>query len=244
MAVAYDNDTQSLQLAATNTTTFAHVTSGADRAIVVYVALVASAQTVSTITYGGQSLGLIYAYDDTWLGGRIEAWGLANCPTGSNNVVVTLSANSAAWDVSAISFTGAHQTGGTTTFNGAQVNWNAESTALASVAITSATDAMVVSGTLSTQANGTAPSGGGTQRWLDNSGSTNTQGSTWPGAASVTVTENWDATRSVGYFKVLALNVSATAAGAPPALPGVGASSFAGLIAALERNRLIYPNVG
>jgi len=192
-SVAYDNDTQQLQIVTTNTTTFSHTTSGANRALVVYVILSGISQSVSTITYAGTSLALIGARDDSDTSGtRIEAWGLAAPASGANNVIVTLSASNAAWDVSAVSFTGAHQTGGSTTFNGFTGADADGVTASVSVNITTTSSDMVTDCSASNSNNGTTSSPG-TQIWQDNSGATNTQGQYYASTGtSETLTETWD----------------------------------------------------
>lgn len=210
MAVAYDTDTQALQNVSVSTVTFSHTVTGANPAIVVFVDLIGTAQTVSSVTYAGASLSSIGALDNNNVNPcRIEAWALANCASGANNVVVTLSANNSAWDASAISFTGAHQTQGSN-FTGFQsANLGSASTGTVTVT-TGATGDMVVDATVSTSNNGTTAGAGQTQQWRDNAGNTNTQGSTKAGGASVDMVENWDGT---GFTKSLvALNVVQVAA--------------------------------
>lgn len=209
MAVAYDLDTQALQNVNVSSVTFSHTTSGTNRALVVFVVLIGVAQTVSSITYALTNLTLIGVRQHSGgaTAGTIEAWGLANPATGANNVVVTLSANNSAWDASAISFTGAHQTTASA-FTGFQHAGNANATATVSATVTTGTTGdMVVDCTESQAGNGTTSGTGQTQRWQDNSGSTNTQGSTKAGAASVTMTENWVPNQDANVLNIAALNV-------------------------------------
>ena len=212
-ASAYDNDTQSLNLVATNTTTFSHTAAGSERAITVCVMLTGTTQTVSSITYGGTGLSSIGSGNFGAVG-RIEAWGLAASATGANNVVVTLSAANAAWDASAVSYTGANQSGGTSTFNGFQSAGNASgSDTSIAVTVTSTTNDLVSDCALSVNGNGTTSSPG-TQRWQDNSGLTNTQGQTAAGATTVTTTETYDSVAgTTNQYNLVGFNVVGSGAG-------------------------------
>lgn len=191
--VAFDARTTQLQLVAgTGTsTTFAHVVTGSGPGILVWVILTGTAQTVSSVTYGGQALSLIGSKNGTIATiCRLELWGLTACPTGSNNVVVTLSAANSAWDVISDSFTGVAAAGA---FDGFQSTENTTGTATLTVTVTTGdTGDMVADATASTADNGTTSGAGQTQRWQDNSGATNTQGSTKAGGASVAMSETWD----------------------------------------------------
>lgn len=214
MAVAYDNDTQALQNANVSSVTFSHTAAGSNRGILVYVCLQGTSQTVSSVTYAGASLSLIGAQNNSDTSGpnRLEVWGLAASATGANNVIVTLSANNTAWDASAISFTGAHQTQASN-FTGFQsaAQDNGISASISVTVTTGATNDLVCSGTCSTfGGDGAAPGSGQTQQWLDNSGATNTMGSTKAGGASVTMTENWgtnDAVATIAAVNIVQVSV-------------------------------------
>ena len=216
-AVAYDADTQALQNVSLSTKTFSHTTSGSNRALLVYVALAGTAQTVSTVTYGGTGLTSLGALNLTGTpSGRVELWGMVNPATGANNVVVTLSATNASWDISAISFTGAHQTFASC-FTGFQSGLNGATNAFVSLVVTTGqTGDLVSSGTVSTTGNGVAPTSPAVQQWLDNSGSSNTMGSTQAGAASVTLRENWDAFNATNTMGAVAINVAQVSGAAAP----------------------------
>jgi len=192
MAVAFDLATTSLNINAANKT-FSHTVTGANPAIVVFVVLSGQTTTVSTITYAAASLAQIGTDLDFGVAGsiaRLIVLGLANCATGANNVVVTLSASNAAWDTVAVSFNGVATSSAFSGFTSV-TTVGASAASLSRTVTTGATGDMVVDGTGST-ANNATTSTPGTQRWLDNSGATNTRGATTPGGASVTATENWD----------------------------------------------------
>lgn len=191
--VAFDARTTNLQNTSASSTTFSHTVTGSNPALVVFVALTGTAQTVSTITYNGVSMSLIGAISGVngTVKPRLEAWGLSGPATGANNVVVTLSAANASWDAIAVSFTG---TAAASTFDGLQTADHTGGLSSLSVTVTTGNaNSMIVDGTCSTADNGTTSGAGQTQRWQDNSGSSNTQGSTAVGGASITMTENWDA---------------------------------------------------
>jgi hypothetical protein len=190
--VAFDARTTNLQNASSSTTTFSHTVTGSNPALVVFVALTGTAQTVSSITYNGVSLTSIGTVNDT-LGAtkpRLEAWGLSGPATGAHNVVVTLSAANSGWDAIAVSFTG---TAGSGTFDGFQSAIQSGAGTSVTVTVTTGdTGDMVVDCTASCADNGTTSGSGQTQRWQDNSGTSNTQGSTKAGGASVAMSESWD----------------------------------------------------
>lgn len=190
--VAFDARTTNLQNTTSSSTTFSHTVTGSSPALVVFVVLTGTAQTVSGVTYNGVAMSSLGSKNST-LGNptqcRVEAWGLAAPATGAHNVAVTLSAANSSWDVIANSFTGTAAAG---TFDGFQ---SAEGSSASSVSVTVTTGDtgdMVVDCSGSTADNGTTSGAGQTQRWQDNSGSSNTQGGTKAGGASVTMTENWD----------------------------------------------------
>jgi len=204
-AVAFDAVTTALNTNASSKTQ-AHTVTGSNPAIVVFIVLSGQTVTVSSVTYAGAGLTQIGTTLDFGIGGsiaRLVAYGLENCATGANNVVVTLSGTNPSFDTAIISFTGVQTT---SAFDGFQstTTIGASANNLSRTVTTGATDDMVVDATGSTSANGTTSSPG-TQRWLDNSGGTNTRGATTAGGASVTVTENWDA--SSQNFGLVAFNI-------------------------------------
>lgn len=206
MAVAYDNDTQSLNLVSVNTTTFAHTCSGSDRALTVDVVMNGTGYTVASITYAGVNLAQVGSISST--GGLVvmERWGLHAPATGSNDVIVTLSGNSLAWDASAMSYTGANQTGGASTFNGFQSQNSDGASTNVSVTVTSAANDLVSVGTGSISEDHTATNG--TLRWEDNTGAANTAGATQAGAGSVVCTETWSGVGTAGAHVVVGCNIA------------------------------------
>ena len=98
--------------------TFAHTVSGANRLLIVGVTIRTDVgQTVTSITYSGAALTFVRA--DTFAGSvRSELWYRIAPATGSNNVVVTLSASAKA-ATGAISLTGVDQTAPLDAQNGA-----------------------------------------------------------------------------------------------------------------------------
>ena len=211
MAVAYDNDTQALNNTNVSSVTYSHTTAGSNRALAVFVALHGTGQTVSSITYAGTALTVIGTITGA-TNQRLEAWGLAAAATGANNVVVTLSASNDGWDASAISFTGANQTFGTC-FTGVQSANNGTGTSITNTVTTGQTNDVVVSGTCSSSGDGTAPGSGQTQQWLDNSGASNTMGSTKAGAASVAMVENWINSPGTDGCSAIAVNIAQVSGG-------------------------------
>lgn len=67
-----------------------HVCTGHDRYLVVGVAMLSLAQTVSSITYGDAALTLLGSRNSVTGACRVELWGLLAPPQGSNTITVTL----------------------------------------------------------------------------------------------------------------------------------------------------------
>jgi hypothetical protein len=201
-AVAWNATTSALQNVGTNTVTFSHTVAGGTPAIVVYVPMLGTAQTVSSITYAGQSLALGCAQNITGTTGRVEAWRLLAPPAGTANVVVTLSGVNAAWDAVATSVSGAESFGACFEADGGATN------VMSQTVTAGASGDLVIHGSISTADNIATVTA--TSRWSDNNGSTNTQGGTTSGGASVQVTHTWD--NSSAGKGLIAFNISA----APP----------------------------
>lgn len=105
MAIAYDAVT-TVQTSATSSLTFSHTCSGTDR--ILFVATCANTGSTTTgVTYGGVSMTQVGSVTD--IGPTEYLWYLVNPASGANNVVVTNSGSVTTG--SAISFTGASQTG-------------------------------------------------------------------------------------------------------------------------------------
>ena len=144
--------------------TFAHTTSGANRLLVVGVAIRTDAgQTVTSITYSGVALTFVRA--DTFAASvRSELWYRIAPATGSNSVVVTLSASAKA-AVGAISLTGVTQTAPVEAQNGAT-----GTSATPTETVTTVTDGAWVIDALAFRSTGAGtptgnPGAGQTQRW-------------------------------------------------------------------------------
>ncbi len=170
--------------------TWSHTCSGTQRLLVVGVS---SRDPVSSVTYNGQGLTLLRR--DTNGGWAItELWYLVAPPTGTHNVVVTMSAGEDTV-CGAISFTGAS----TATPFGTATGATGRSTT-ASVAVNSAAGEIVVDTICFRGADGNPTVGAGqTQRWQAQSGPNNfgdVEGgaSTEAGAASVTMSWNFAVT--------------------------------------------------
>jgi hypothetical protein len=179
--------------------TWSHtVGTGGNRILIVGVSIRnSSSQTVSGVTYAGAPLTNIGVRDNGTVV-RIEMWGLVNPPSGTANVVVTLSSAADAKTVcGATSWTGVHQTTPLGTFVSATGSTNAPT-----VNATSATTE-VVHDTVAAQGTVTATVGAGqTQRWnagtSGGSAASNVRGagSTEPGAATVTMSYSLSASAS------------------------------------------------
>src|SRR3989441_726250 len=143
--------------------TVAHTTSGANRLLLVGVTIRTDAgQTVSSITYAGAGLTFVRA-DTIAASVRSELWYRIAPATGSNNVVVTLSASAKA-AVGAISLTGVDQTAPVDAQNGAT-----GTSATPSVTVTTVTDGAWVVDALAFRSTGAGtptgnPGAGQTQR--------------------------------------------------------------------------------
>lgn len=105
MAIAYDASSKSS--ASATSVTFAHTCTGSDRLLMVNAYWAGSA-TVSSITYNGVAMTNVVSPLDTGGGERHGMFYLVAPATGANNVVLTLS-GSTDIEVSAVSYTGVHQ---------------------------------------------------------------------------------------------------------------------------------------
>jgi len=144
--------------------TFAHTASGGGRLLVVGVTIrTDAAQNVSSVTYAGSALTFVRA-DAVGGSVRAEVWYRVAPATGSNDVIVTLSASAKA-AAGAISFTGVDQTTPVDAQNGAT-----GTSVTPRVTVTSVTDGAWVVDALAFRSTGAgAPTGnpgaGQTQRW-------------------------------------------------------------------------------
>jgi hypothetical protein len=92
---------------ASTTDTFSHTQdTGSNGYLLVLTAISTGAANESSVTYGGQSMTLLDTQTTTTTTMRMKAWGLANPPTGANNVVVTWASGPFnPYNAEAISFT-------------------------------------------------------------------------------------------------------------------------------------------
>jgi len=221
-AVAYDNDTQLLNqtLVATVASTFTHVNTGSNLALIVAIMMPGTDPGTWTVTYNSVAMTLIgnttFQNNVPVDVARLYLFGLAAPASGSNTVSVTSSLGTLNTDLSAISFTGADQTGGTTTFNGYVSKQSEDLENPVSVTVTSgSTNDMVLAATISVANNHSGQGAGQTNRWEDNTGSINTAASTKAGAAgTVQMDETWDDVASTGTHDVVGVNITAAASGA------------------------------
>jgi uncharacterized repeat protein (TIGR01451 family) len=182
-------DARSVSFGTAVTFTFPHTVGiGNDRVMIVGVSIYNSNKTVSGVTYAGQALTRLGFLD----GGsgandrRMEMWRLVNPPTGTANVVMTMS-SSAKLVVGAASFFGVNPAAP----NGSFVS-NEGNTILATLAVPSAVGELVID-CMAVQGNAaSAIAGAGqTQLWNDfsrsNGGAVVGTASTEPGSPLVTM---------------------------------------------------------
>ena len=192
VVIAHDVTTSVMGTGASVTQSHTVGTTQGNRFILVGVSFRSSAaQSVSTITYGGQSLTRL-SFTHTAAYSRAELWSLVNPPTGANNVVVTFSA-SVTYVVGISSYYNVHQT----------TPWGTAATAsgnstTASVVVTSAVGELVVDVVEKNKDDELVTVGAGqTQRWNRVNSVTNKNigaGSEEVGAASVTMSWTWPTT--------------------------------------------------
>ena len=199
-ASSYDTDDQYGAGNPGNSLTWSHTISGSNRILIVGVSINNSAgQTVLNpggVTYAGSPLTLIGV--GSRANARVEMWYLVAPATGTNNVVVTLSAGATArFVVGAVSFTNVDQTSPLGTFQSATNN-----TATASVTVTSVPGELVVGVLAKRNSNEGATVGAGqTEYWnrvTSNATATSNEwgaGSTEQGAASVIISWTFSTAR-------------------------------------------------
>ncbi|MBX3010174.1 MAG: DUF11 domain-containing protein [Caldilineaceae bacterium] len=186
---------------AANTLTFAHTTgNGANRLLLVAVAVGSStstggnATTVSSVTYGGTSLTLVGSISESGSRVRSYLYSLLAPPTGTANVVVTLSSSATRpLYAGATTFTGVNQSAPLGTYASYRSGTSVTSTSLA---VTSASgelvyDAVAVDGESNSNIALTVGSNQ-TARWTTNSTNYLSAGSsTKAGATSTTMAWSW-----------------------------------------------------
>lgn len=215
MAVAFNAVTTSSSAGATSLT-FSHTTAGSDRAL--GVSVIQNDSTSPTVTYNGVSMSQeVVASIGSSL--RARLFELENPANGANNVVVSVGVE-VQIVAGAISVTGADQVD--------CVSNNASATGFSnspSVAITSATDELVMASVMSIAVTWTAGSGE-TERWDITAGGTASWGGTEAGAISVTVNPTQSATED---WAIVAMSFKAAGGAAPVVqdLIGCGIIPFA-----------------
>lgn len=117
--IAFDSASNSAYQAASSSYSWSHTCLGNSRYLVVSVAMLSLAQTVSGITYNSVALTFLGAQNSVTGAARIEMWGLIAPATGSNTIAVTLT-GSIASEANAVSHVGVNQTSPTEAFNSAQ----------------------------------------------------------------------------------------------------------------------------
>ncbi|HEY1799727.1 MAG TPA: C25 family cysteine peptidase [Terriglobales bacterium] len=180
--------------------------------------------TVSSVTYNGAALTLAGAHNDAGDTRRVEIWYLAAPATGTHNIVVNYSATVGAV-VGATNVTGADQTSPVRDFT----SDDGAADALSTLNVPSANgdvvvDTLAIAGTDSVTAYGPTQ----TQAWASASGATGTDvygsGSTRAGAASVPLSETFNANSnwSLGAVSVrpFQADLSVAVSGNAVAFPG------------------------
>jgi hypothetical protein len=117
--IAFDAATNSTYQAASSSYSWSHTCTGSNRYLVVGIAMFSLAQSVSSITYAGESLALLGLQASITGACRIELWGIDAPNTGSNTIAVTLSGAIASAGCAA-SYTGVNQSSPTEAYNSAQ----------------------------------------------------------------------------------------------------------------------------
>mgnify|MGYP001600785402 CR=1 FL=1 len=198
MAVAVNTATSARGTA--STLTFAHTTAGANKYLIVGVALRPGTVTVNTVTYAGVSMTRLTP-DQVNGDVKCSMWELV-APAASGNVVITMSAAPTDGVIGgAVSFTGVDQT---TPSSGVVKN------ATVSVTVTSVADDFVIDAIAVDELLG-AVGAGQTQQWNLLQTGTRGAGSTEPGAAP-SVVMSWASGTLPAHIGV---NVKAAAAGGP-----------------------------
>lgn len=193
------------------------VGSGSNRVLVVQLAF--NNQSITTVAVNWDQLGtpqamtLIKTVNTTGAAGRAELWGLVAPTSGAKQAKVTWNATNSDVTMNAVSWTGANQTGGATTFPNST---SAQGTSTTSaVTITSAVgDATMDSTVLANgAANFSAPTQ--TQTYLDNTPA-NISGAGSRAAGAATVTHQWTLSASVTWANA---GTDIAAAGGAVAVP-------------------------
>lgn len=192
MAVVLDTVTTTGDLGTANSFSFSHTTSGSNRYLGVIVYQTSSQQSVSSITYGGTGLSLIQAINISG-SSRIEVWGLAGPALGSNTVSGSFGGFASSLRVSAISFTGAKQTGQPDTSNATTGQVQIGGSQQPSITLTTSSDGCMIFDAVLMFGNTGAltPGSGQTSRVSATEGTSWIGASTEPQASAGSVTMDW-----------------------------------------------------
>lgn len=179
----------------TGGSSFLTVGTGANRALVAYITLLASGAAPTGVTAvwdsGGtnQSMTLIDSFTNASDFGAspqlVLMFGLV-APTSGNKTLTISWTNSANYSIGAASFTGASQVGGTTTFANATHTQDVTGTSTTATSTITSTATSIATAQFLTQA--TADSVSDTQLWLNSNPAFSTSANYKTGAASVSLT--------------------------------------------------------
>lgn len=228
VGIQFDAASNSGYQAASSSYSWSHTCTGSDRYLVVGVAMLSLAQTVSSITYNSVNLTLLGTKSSISGAARVELWGLVAPATGSNTIAVTLS-GSIASAADATSLTGVHQTSPTEGFNSAQAtNVGA---ADATVDVTTVADNDWAIDIVATDDTAITVGAGQTQRGnvtgVGGSGAMSTEG---PKTPAGTVTMSWTDVGALATWAIGAIGIRPTAAASLSSVKdviGVGVVPFA-----------------
>ena len=117
--ITFDAASNSTYQSASSSYSWSHTCTGSNRYLVVGIAMLSLAQTVSSITYAGENLALLGVRSSITGAARVELWGIVAPATGSNTIAVTLSGSIASAGC-ASSYAGVNQSSSTEGYNSAQ----------------------------------------------------------------------------------------------------------------------------
>lgn len=208
--IAFDAASDSGYQAAASSYSWSHTCTGSNRYLVVGVAMLSLAQSVSGITYNSVPLTLLGVQASVSGAARVELWGLVAPATGSNTLAVTLTGAIASAGCAG-SFTGVQQTSPTEAFSSAQAtnvgaaDATVDATTVAAsdwvVDIVASDDGSISAGAGQTQRNNVTGAGG--------SGAMSTEG---PQVAPGAVTMSWTGVGALATWAIAAVALRPIAA--------------------------------
>jgi hypothetical protein len=200
----------------TNKITWSHTTSsGTNRILVVSVSIRPASVSVSSITYGSQSLLPITANYETGGNIRSELWYLTGPSSGTNTITVNLSGNADGATGGSCTYTGVSQTGPIDAFNG---GFGTSSTPSQNVVVNTANSLLLGVVAIRRQSNTVSSEGSGqTPRWDNSTSGSSTcrgHGSDEGPDAAGSQSMSWNLSGSTDWaVSVVALKPASTAAG-------------------------------